>query len=82
MYRTKLLIAFMIMLLASSNLFAQASTISGAVVDKATGEPLPGANVFLQGTSLGAASNVEGKYTIPRVSAGNYLLIEIGRAHV
>lgn len=75
MYRTKLLIAFMIMLLASSNLFAQASTISGVVVDKATGEPLPGANVFLQGTSLGAASNVEGKYTIPRVSAGNYLLI-------
>jgi TonB-dependent receptor len=76
MYRTRLLLfAFMFLLMACAALFAQGVTISGVVVDKASGDPLPGANVFLKGTSLGAATSVEGKYAIPKVSAGSYVMV-------
>ena len=51
------------------------STISGVVTDKATGDPLPGANVFLEGTTIGTASNEEGQYTISRVPSGPFVLL-------
>jgi outer membrane receptor protein involved in Fe transport len=37
-----------------------------------TGDVLPGANVILEGTSLGAASDVEGRYFILNVPVGEY----------
>lgn len=46
--------------------------IAGIVVDKTTGDPLPGANVIITGTALGAASNLEGQYTILHVPPGMY----------
>ncbi|MEZ4702401.1 MAG: TonB-dependent receptor [Rhodothermales bacterium] len=67
----------MLILLMScaSNVFAQGNAaIRGVVTDKSTGEPLPGASVFIEGTTLGAATNEEGEYQIPRVSAGSYVL--------
>ncbi len=48
------------------------STIQGTVTDKQTGEALPGANVLLAGTSLGASSDVHGKYVVRDVPAGTY----------
>jgi TonB-dependent receptor len=45
--------------------------IYGMVMDKATGEPLPGANVFILGTNIGAASDIDGFYKILSVPAGN-----------
>ena len=46
--------------------FAAASggTIEGRVRDSQTGDPLPGANVMLVKTSLGASTDIEGRYTI------------------
>lgn len=41
----------------------QAQTISGTVTDE-LGEPLPGVNVLIKGTTQGTASDLEGKYTI------------------
>ncbi|MDZ7261908.1 MAG: TonB-dependent receptor [candidate division KSB1 bacterium] len=46
--------------------------IAGTVIDKKTGEPLPGANVVIVGTTLGAATDINGKYTILYVSPGLY----------
>ncbi|MCK5086887.1 MAG: TonB-dependent receptor, partial [Melioribacteraceae bacterium] len=46
--------------------------IAGTVTDKETGEPLPFANVFVDGTSLGAASDLDGNYTILNVPPGIY----------
>ncbi|MBN1155312.1 TonB-dependent receptor [candidate division KSB1 bacterium] len=46
--------------------------IAGVVTDKATGEPIPGANVYVVGTELGAATDLYGRYTILRVSPGEY----------
>ena len=39
-------------------------TVSGAVTDAATGSALAGANVVVDGTSNGAAADVNGNYTI------------------
>jgi outer membrane receptor protein involved in Fe transport len=46
--------------------------IAGIIIDKETGEALPGANVIVIGTSLGAASDMEGQYTILYVPPGMY----------
>lgn len=49
-----------------------AGKVSGTVRDMQTGEPLPGANVMIEGTSLGAATNLSGRYVIPSVPPGYY----------
>ncbi len=46
--------------------------IVGRVTDAARGEPLPGANVVIAGTSLGAATDIEGDYYILNVPPGTY----------
>jgi TonB-dependent receptor len=48
--------------------------IEGKVTDVATGEPLFGANIILDGTSMGAATDFEGEYLIANVPAGSYTL--------
>ncbi len=54
-------------------IFAQA-TISGKVTDANNGRPLPGANVFIEGTTMGSAANSSGVYEITSVSNGTYTL--------
>ena len=46
--------------------------IEGVVKDKQTGEPLPGANVVIEGTTLGAATDANGYYFIINVPPGTY----------
>ncbi len=46
--------------------------IRGTVKDKQTGEPLPGANVVIRGTSLGAATDTQGNFVILYVPPGVY----------
>jgi outer membrane receptor protein involved in Fe transport len=47
-------------------------TLAGRVFDGATGEALPGANVRIVGTSLGAATNANGEYRVIGVPVGAY----------
>ena len=46
--------------------------ISGRIIDKESGEPLIGANIILQGTSNGAATDIDGYYHILNVRPGYY----------
>ncbi len=46
--------------------------ITGVIKDKETGDALPGVNVILEGTTMGAATNAKGEYTILNVPAGVY----------
>lgn len=62
-------------LLATADAQAQTGRIVGTVTDAQTGDPLPGANIVLQGTSRGTASNPEGQYTLQGVPAGNQVLL-------
>lgn len=48
--------------------------IKGIVVDANYKEPLPGANVYIQETSLGAATDINGLYRINGVPEGSYIL--------
>ncbi len=48
--------------------------IAGTVIDKSTGDPLPGANVLVMGTVLGAAADISGNYTILYVPPGVYTM--------
>jgi len=49
------------------------SIIKGQVLDKLSGDPLPGVSIVVQGTSDGTISDFEGKYQL-RASEGNVLL--------
>ena len=57
------------------NIWIQAQSITGFIRDHSNGEPLSYANVFLQGTSIGAATNQDGYYVIPKISVGKYELV-------
>ena len=46
--------------------------ISGKVLDKSSGEPLPGVNIIIKGTSYGTSTNLEGEYTILNIQPGKY----------
>lgn len=50
----------------------QTSKISGVVRDKSTGEPLPGVNVIVEGTMLGASTDTDGSYVILNIPPGTY----------
>ena len=66
-------LAFSVTFLLFTNiLWAQSATMRGTVVDALTKDPLPGANIRLMGTSLGAASDYEGKFVIKDVPPGTY----------
>ncbi len=57
--------------------WAQNASVTGVVTDKNDGFPLPGTNVVLmQGNTMitGAATDVDGRYTIADVAAGTYTL--------
>ena len=68
------LFCFAGVLMMSELSYSQSGEISGTVKDAVTGEALPGANVFLQGTAIGAATNLEGKYLIRKIPPGKYTL--------
>lgn len=53
--------------------FAQ-NTVSGNVTETATGLPVPGVNVIVQGTSNGTTTDFDGNYTISNVSNEDVLV--------
>ncbi len=48
------------------------NSVSGTVTDATSGQALAGANVVLEGTSLGAAADADGSYAITDVPNGTY----------
>ena len=69
MNRYKRSFMFLVSFLLPLSLFAQ-MTVSGSVSDAATGGALAGANVVVEGTDLGAATDANGAYTIANVPSG------------
>ena len=61
--------------LCFSLLFAgDTGKIVGKVTDSETGENLSGVNILLKGTSMGAASDIDGNYIILNVPAASYTI--------
>jgi len=65
-----------LMFLSQGMLSAQGTGgLKGKVVDESSGDPLPGANVYIDGTAMGSATDLSGNYRIMNVPPGTYDLI-------
>ena len=82
--KTKLLMLFMLLCLVPGLLLAQTGTIQGRVVDSATGEGIASANVLIEGTMLGAATDLDGNFVVSDVPVGdvNVIVSVIGYAKI
>ncbi|KRP05591.1 MAG: hypothetical protein ABR94_08780, partial [Sphingobacteriales bacterium BACL12 MAG-120802-bin5] len=65
----------LILLAAATTGFAQKGDVRGFVYDEKTGEPVIFTNVILKGTSLGAATDINGFFSVPQIPAGEYTLM-------
>lgn len=70
MFNTKWAIALLLAVVGAAPLAAQDGTVMGRVLNATTNEPLPGAQVFVVGTSRGALANQDGRFMIQQVPAG------------
>ncbi len=70
MHKLKFSVVFFFLVLTSF-LHAQIGTIRGTVFDDATGEYLPGVTIFLEGTTLGTLTDLDGKFNLS-VEPGKY----------
>ncbi|RKZ01717.1 MAG: hypothetical protein DRQ10_01525 [Candidatus Hydrothermota bacterium] len=67
------LLALVVAFCTATTLWAgETGKLKGVVYDAQTGEPLPGANVIIEGTNLGAATDVDGFYVIVNIPPGTY----------
>jgi len=51
------------------------NTLKGTVVDKTTGQPIPGVNVNVQGAPNGASTGFDGNYQLSNVKNGNKIVV-------
>ena len=65
---------FISILIISTQLVFAGTTgrLAGRITDAASGEALPFVNVVIMGTTLGAATDIDGYYSIINVPPGNY----------
>ena len=71
-FRIQYLSVFLFTLLFSITAFSQNGKIAGKVIDGNTSEGLPFVNVLVEGTTLGAATDIDGYYSIIGLRPGNY----------
>ena len=67
----KLLFLF---LLLPFSVLAQ-STLTGTVADVATGQPIPGVNVNVQGAPGGSSTDFDGKFQLSNLKNGDKILV-------
>ena len=60
------------LLITYSSWAATTGKISGVVKDAQTNDPLPGVNIMIEGTMMGASSGMEGSYYIINIPPGIY----------
>ena len=66
---------FTLFLIFPGTLIAQENgRIKGLVLDGITGKPLPYANVYLEGTSLGSSTDPKGQFLILDIPTGSYTI--------
>ncbi|MBX2990503.1 MAG: carboxypeptidase-like regulatory domain-containing protein [Bacteroidetes bacterium] len=66
-------IFLLVLLLATTGiLHAQTGVLAGKIFDQQTGEELVGANVLIVGTTTGATTDIDGKYSVRNIPVGTY----------
>ncbi|MFZ5515979.1 MAG: TonB-dependent receptor [Candidatus Zhuqueibacterota bacterium] len=71
-FRSVALFFLLILCVAPMLMGGTTGKISGLVTDKQTGAPLPGASVFLEGTPMGASTDMNGYFYVINVPPGKY----------
>lgn len=72
---TSLKITSLVFICLSMLYAASGGKITGRVIDSKTGEPLLGANIIIEGTGIGAASDLDGYYVINNTPPGSYTVL-------
>ena len=75
MLRKLSVLVIAVLALPVATLAQNTGKIAGVVTDASTGETLPGVNVVLEGTILGAAADVDGNYFIIGIPVGTYTVV-------
>ena len=70
----KILLLGLSLFLVSAMAFAQGRKVSGIVTSGEDGEPIPGATVLVKGTSVGTATDIDGKYSLTIPADGSVLV--------
>ncbi len=70
--KIKLLIVALLLCLPAFMFAQSAGKLVGVVTDKSSGEALPGVNVLIDGTTYGAATDVDGFFVILNIPVGVY----------
>lgn len=65
---------FFLLFLTLSAGYAQQREVSGKVTDETTGDPIPGVNVIVQGTTVGTVTDVDGNFNVEVPEGSNILL--------
>ena len=72
----KIAIYFFVILFMPCFLFAQEQQyVSGFVIDKQSGEPIPGASIIIKGTTVGTTTDFEGLYTLNKAKIGDIIVV-------
>jgi len=66
----------LLLLLFPLGVWAQQGVLTGLVLDGKTKQPLPGVNVVVQGTSSGVSTDLDGKFKIGRLKAGDKIVFD------
>ena len=72
--KKNVIVSFLTLLIASYLIAGTTGKIVGTVTDSKTGEPLPGVNIVLVGTTFGAVSDFEGNYLILNLPPSTYTI--------
>lgn len=70
----KKIFSISLFLISTGFLLAQKGTIKGVVMDGDTKEPAPFLNVSLEGTTIGTATDIDGKFEL-KVDPGEYVIV-------
>jgi hypothetical protein len=68
----QVVLTLIVSLLLGTQVWGQSGSFSGRVTDQRTKEPLVGANIQLEGTTLGSTADTDGNYTIENIPARTY----------
>ncbi|GAA4346643.1 SusC/RagA family TonB-linked outer membrane protein [Hymenobacter saemangeumensis] len=65
--------SLLLLLTLVGRVWAQNRTVTGRVIDKSTNEGLPGVGVIVKGTTVGTATDIEGRYSLSVPADANTL---------
>jgi len=68
-------VLFLVLLTTGNSFAGVTGKLTGKVIDKESGEALPGVNITVKGTTEGAATDINGNYMILNLKPGTYTIV-------